>query len=93
VLERKIEEAALVLVFLSQATVESKYCRREIKFADAIDKPLLVVTLEATTLHHGLKFMLQQLQQVSMADQQFDAQLDRAVQKLLDKADAGANDR
>jgi TIR domain len=93
VLERKIEEAALVLVFLSQATVESKYCRREIKFADAIDKPLLVVTLEATTLHHGLKFMLQQLQQVSMADQQFDAQLDRAIQKLLDKADAGANDR
>jgi len=86
VLERKIEEAAMMLVFLSQATVDSKYCRREIKFADAIDKPLLVVMLEATALRHGLKLLLHQLQNISAADQQFDAQLDHAIDNLLARA-------
>lgn len=85
VLERKIEEAAIVLAFLSQAAVESKYCRREIKFADAINKPLLVVMLEAANLRCGLKMLLLQLQQVSAADHQFDAQLDRAIQNLLNR--------
>jgi hypothetical protein len=83
VLERKIEDASMMLVFLSQATVESKYCRREIKFADAINKPLLLVGLEAVDLRHGLRFLLQQLQQISAQDPEFEAQLDRAIQKLL----------
>jgi TIR domain len=83
VLERKIEDAALVLAFVSEAAVESKYCRREIKFADAIDKPLLVVMLEAATLQYGLKFLLLQLQQISAADHQFDTRLDQAITNLL----------
>lgn len=82
VLERKIEEASLVLFFLSQAAVESKYCRREIKFADAINKPLLVVALEAADLRHGLKFLLGQLQHISVEDREFEAQLDRAIRNL-----------
>jgi hypothetical protein len=91
VLERKIEEAGMMLVFLSQSTVESKYCRREIKFADAINKPLLIIALEATELRHGLKFLLQQLQQISAHDKEFEALLDDAIRKLLGTATASSS--
>jgi hypothetical protein len=83
VLERKIEEAGLLLIFLSQAAVESKYCRREIKFADAINIPLMAVTLETVQLSHGLKFMLQQLQMISAHDHEFETILTRSIKKLL----------
>ena len=89
VLERKIEEASLMLAFLSQAAVDSKYCRREIKFADAINKPLLVVVLEVAPLSHGLKFLLQQLQQINVADPEFDLLLDRAINKVLNSNASG----
>lgn len=83
VLERKIEEAGLLLIFLSQAAVELKYCRREIKFADAINIPLMAVTLETVQLSYGLKFMLQQLQMISAHDHEFETILTRSIKKLL----------
>ena len=86
VLERKIEDAGLVLIFLSRGAIASKYCRREIKFADAIDKPLLAVTLEPVALADGLKFTLQHLQQISIADTEFDAKLERSVRSLLSRS-------
>jgi hypothetical protein len=88
VLERKIEQAAMMLVFLSQGVVESKYCRREIKFADALNKPLLVVVLEAADLRHGLKFLLMHMQQISIRDREFDSQLRGSIRRLL----AGASE-
>jgi hypothetical protein len=83
VLERKIQDAGLILVFLSPAAVDSKYCRREIKFADAINRPLLVVTLEPTALQHGLAFLLQAIQQISARDAEFEVLLDRSIRNLL----------
>jgi hypothetical protein len=83
VLERKIQDAGLILVFLSPAAVDSKYCRREIKFADAINRPLLVVTLEPTALQHGLAFLLQAIQQISARDAEFELLLDRSIRNLL----------
>jgi TIR domain len=83
VLERKIQDAGMILVFLSRATVDSKYCRREIKFADAINRPLLVVSLEPTALQHGLSFLLQAVQQISAGDAEFELLLDRSIRKLL----------
>ncbi|MEX0955041.1 MAG: toll/interleukin-1 receptor domain-containing protein [Rhizobiaceae bacterium] len=39
-LERMITTSAGLLVFLSPHYVASKHCRRELKFADALDKPI-----------------------------------------------------
>jgi hypothetical protein len=83
VLERKIQDAGMILAFLSPAAVDSKYCRREIKFADALNRPLLVVNLEVTALQHGLAFLLQAIQQISVNDKEFDVLLDRSIRKSL----------
>jgi TIR domain len=83
VLEQKIRDAAVVLTFMSQAAVNSKYCRREIKFADAINRPLLVVALEPTQLAHGLDFMLRAVQQIKLTDREFDLILNRSIRKLM----------
>ncbi len=68
VLEERIQSCAVLLAFLSQASVESKYCRREIKFADALDKPILAVELERVQLLLGLEMLLQQYQRIRLAD-------------------------
>jgi hypothetical protein len=82
VLERKIDEAGMMLVFLSQAAADSRYCRREIRLADAIKKPLLVVVLEQANLPYGIQF-LRLLQQISAQDHEFQSLLDRAIRRQL----------
>jgi hypothetical protein len=82
VLERKIDEAGLMLVFLSQAAADSRYCRREIRLADAIKKPLLVVVLEQAKLPYGIQF-LRLLQQIGAQDPEFQSLLDRAIRRQL----------
>jgi hypothetical protein len=46
--------------------VASKYCSREVRFADAIDKKIVPVFLEPTKLSGGLHFILHATQQVKM---------------------------
>lgn len=82
VLERKIYEAGMMLVFLSQAAADSRYCRREIRLADAIKKPLLVVVLEEARLPYGIQF-LRLLQQINAQDREFLSLLERAVRRQL----------
>jgi hypothetical protein len=84
VIERKIEEARMILFFLSQAAIDSKYCRCEVKFAVAMNKPVLIVCLEeAATLRHGLKLLLQSVQTIPLFDDQFDSRFDSAICNLL----------
>jgi len=86
VIERKIGEARLMLILLSQAAIDSRYCRREIKLADAIEKPLLIVALESATLRHGLSLLLQSIQQIPTNDAQFDIRVDRSICNLLSRS-------
>jgi len=81
-IEERLTACRLVLLFVSQAAVRSKYVRREVKFADMLDKPLLSVKLEAAALGDGMNMLLTQYQMVDAAAADFDAQLHRAIRYL-----------
>lgn len=78
-LEERLTSCSALLLFVSQAAVDSKYVRREVQFADKMNKPIIRVQLEATRLEHGMKFLLDPLQGLDPAAPDFLAQLDRAV--------------
>jgi hypothetical protein len=47
-----------VLLFLSDAAIDSKWVRREAKFADAIAKPLIMVNLGVSRPPHGMALLM-----------------------------------
>lgn len=61
-LENHIRQCALMIAFVSPPYERSRYCRREIKFADLLQKPILPVALQAYSWGPGLAFMFQELQ-------------------------------
>jgi hypothetical protein len=79
-IEEKISRCSLLLAFLSKASVKSKWVRREIEFADALNKPILGVHLETVDLAHGLQMLLHQYQMLTAADPAFPAQLRGALE-------------
>lgn len=81
-IEERLTACRLVLLFVSQAAVRSKYVRREVKFADMLDKPLLSVKLEEAALGDGMNMLLTQYQMVDAAAADFDPQLRRAIHYL-----------
>jgi hypothetical protein len=62
VLEDRLKACRGVIALLSNRSVASKYCRRELKFADALGKPILPVLLEPVELAGGLGLMLGAIQ-------------------------------
>lgn len=65
VLERQIENSKGLVLFLSSTAVESKYVRREVKYADAIGKGILAIELESgIELRFGLAMLLSQYQRL-----------------------------
>jgi hypothetical protein len=90
VLERKIVDAGLILVFLSRAAAESRWCQNEIRLAQIFQKTFLVVALEgpaieAGALPDGLRF-LGLWQQISLQDPEFEARLHSAIRQILGSA-------
>lgn len=67
-IERQIVESAGLLAMVSDAYVSSKWCKRELKFADALDKPLIGVRLGNAEFSDGLGMIFASLQYVEMAD-------------------------
>lgn len=67
VIESRIEKCRALVLFLSARAVASKYVRREVKFADALDKPLVSIVLEPVALREGLRMLLTQYQMVDAA--------------------------
>ena len=63
-IEEHLSAAGAVLVFMSSASGESRYCKREIYCADELKKDILVVYLEEVSLEPGLRFILRPLQAV-----------------------------
>ena len=80
ILEKKIQDARALLVFLGQGAVESRYCRREIKYADALQKPLLIILVGEVKLAHGLALTLGRFQRAKFTD----ADLQRKIAKFFD---------
>jgi hypothetical protein len=69
-LEERISNCSVLLPCLSADYQSSKYCRRELKFADLLDKPILPIAREAATWSDGLRFMFQELQICVLASNQ-----------------------
>jgi hypothetical protein len=61
-LEERIANCSVLIACLSQEYQLSKYCRRELKFADLIGKPIVPVSQAPITWSDGLRFMFQELQ-------------------------------
>lgn len=61
-LEERIRESQLLLVCHSPAYEASRYCRRELKFADMLSKSIIPVALLPATWGSGLSLMFQELQ-------------------------------
>jgi hypothetical protein len=62
-LEAELIKCSGVLVLLSSSSMSSKYCHREVHFADALNKPIIPIALDpGLVLSDGLKFMLTRTQ-------------------------------
>ncbi len=61
-LESRLRDAGAVVVCLTAAYEASRYCTREIKFADLLAKPILPIAPKAWVWGSGLQLMFQELQ-------------------------------
>ncbi len=61
-LEARIRDCALLIACVSSAYEASRYCRRELKFADLLAKPILPVATSDYIWGPGLALMFQELQ-------------------------------
>ncbi len=82
-LEDRIRRSRMLLACISQDAIDSKYCRREIKFADALDLPILAVMISPAELRHGMAMLLRQYQHLDYAAPDFGVQLQRALDRAL----------
>jgi len=83
VLEQRLAACSGVLLFLSQRAVDSKYVRRELQFADTLDKPIICVQIELAELRHGLGLLLSQYQRISHGAPDFPGRLEEALTRIV----------
>lgn len=82
VIEEHLTRARCVLVCASQAAIDSKWVRREVMFADALDIPILPVLLEDVVFRHGLGPLFTQYQRLDARATDFAQALRVAVAAL-----------
>jgi hypothetical protein len=56
-LQQELVACSGVLAFVTREYVNSKYCRREIKFADTLNKPIFAACFPEAILADGLAFL------------------------------------
>ena len=61
-LERRIREAGAIVACITSGYEASRYCTRELKFADLIGKPILPIAPNPWSWGPGLQLMFQELQ-------------------------------
>ena len=81
-IEEKLKGCSMMLFFVSRGSVDSKYCRREVKYVDQLGKPILSVKLEPAELGHGLEMLLTQYQMVDASNQDFTGEIERSLKYL-----------
>lgn len=82
IIEDRLKHAPFVVLCASQAAIESKYVRREVKFADVMDVPLVPVLLEDVSMRHGMSMLLTQYQMLDARLDNFTDALGKAVARL-----------
>ncbi len=83
-IEDKLKRCAMLLFCISRSSADSKYCRREVKYVDQLNKPILSLQLEPAHLGHGLEMLLTQYQIIDTDARDFPSQLERALRFLVD---------
>ena len=68
-LESQLLRCAGILAFVSRSFVASKYCGREVRFGDALDKKIIPIFLEQAELSGGMNFILHTIQRIIIADE------------------------
>jgi hypothetical protein len=66
-LEGRLLRCSGLLAFVSPSFVASKYCGRELRFADALDKKIIPVFLQPVELSGGMNFILHAIQSVMLS--------------------------
>jgi hypothetical protein len=80
-LENRLINCVGVIALISPAFVASKYCVREVHFADALNRPVLPVSVAAgVELGRGLRFILNSVQIINFHDT-------GAIEPILDAID------
>ncbi|PJG50923.1 hypothetical protein CVM73_33665 [Bradyrhizobium forestalis] len=74
-LEERISNCSLLIACLSTDYQSSKYCRRELKFADLLGKQILPVARDQVIWSDGLRLMFQDLQVTALNSDQSWARL------------------
>jgi len=82
-IEQQLACCQLLLLFISQPAIDSKYVRREVLYADALCKPILSVVLESTRLHSGMEMILQMYQMLNVASNDFESALTKALKYMF----------
>ena len=82
-IEDKLKRCAMLMFCISRSSAESKYCRREVKYVDQLNKPILSLQLEPVHLGHGLEMLLTQYQIIDTGAPDFAGQLERALRFLV----------
>ena len=82
VIEERLEHCKMVMLFVSQAAIGSRYVRREVKFADTLNKPVLSLRLENAVLSDGMGMFLNQYQMIDVRNLDFPRELERAFQHV-----------
>jgi hypothetical protein len=67
-LENRLLQCSGIIAFVSPSFVGSKYCGRELRFGEALNKRIIPVFLEPTELAHGMNFILHAIQRVMLTD-------------------------
>jgi hypothetical protein len=67
-LENRLLSCSGILAFVSRSFIGSKYCGRELRFGDALNKKIIPVFLEPTELSGGMNFILHAIQRVMLTD-------------------------
>ncbi len=80
-LEDRILKAAGVVCLVTDRYVASRICQRELKFADVLGKPLLVLTDPDVRLGEGLHMILASLQYIDRTAPDLDLRLAAAVER------------
>lgn len=78
-IEKRILDCRLLLVFLSENASRSKWVRREIQYADSKNKPIVAVVMGDVQLQQGLDLVLSQNQMISEHSPQFFEELLSAI--------------
>jgi TIR domain len=79
ILEERLTSCCALLLFVSQEAIDSEYVRREVLFADSIDKRIVSVRLEAARLRHGMGLFLPRYQMIDQRVDDFLEQLAKAL--------------